>query len=267
MTTNGDGRSDPERQKTVGEILACLPSLKAFAISLCHDVTRAEDLVQETVSRALANLHRFEPGTNMPAWLFTILRNQFHTEYRKLKREEPLKADFAKTLSLSRGLSKGEAETEAEAVYDFRRLLLYLACLPAYQSDALVAVGYLGMSYEESAERLGCAVGTVKSRVNRARLELATLIEESTLKHVDLTRLKTTTRGVPQSHPYYPIAKAYEEMYAASEGVSDGSSGGQVSADTVSEKEKLWENLVASGALDENQKNLDELMRSDQDDP
>jgi RNA polymerase sigma-70 factor (ECF subfamily) len=74
--------------KNVREImLAAVPSLRAFAISLCGNADRADDLVQDTLLRALANLSSFEPGTNMPAWLFTILRNLFRSEYRKRRRE------------------------------------------------------------------------------------------------------------------------------------------------------------------------------------
>src|ERR1700753_3473428 len=69
------------------EMLAAVPSLRAFAISLSGNVDRADDLVQETLLRALANIHSFQPGTNMPAWLFTILRNLFRSEYRKRRRE------------------------------------------------------------------------------------------------------------------------------------------------------------------------------------
>ena len=69
------------------QVLSTVPSLRAFAISLCGNIDRADDLVQETLLRALANIHSFQPGTNMPAWLFTILRNLFRSEYRKRRRE------------------------------------------------------------------------------------------------------------------------------------------------------------------------------------
>src|ERR1700758_3368644 len=81
------------------DILAAVPSLRAFAISLCGNVDRADDLVQETLLRALANIDSFEPGTNLPAWLFTILRNLFRSEYRKRRREvEDSDGRFAETL-------------------------------------------------------------------------------------------------------------------------------------------------------------------------
>src|ERR1700754_2888339 len=80
-------------------VLAAVPSLRAFAISLSGNVGRADDLVQETILRALANIQSFQPGTNMPAWLFTILRNLFRSEYRKRRREvEDTDGSLAETL-------------------------------------------------------------------------------------------------------------------------------------------------------------------------
>ena len=266
MAKNGNGRSDSGRQKKIDLMLKCLPSLKAFAISLTGNEVRAEDLVQQAVLQALTNLDSFQSGTNMSAWMFTILRNHFRSAWRKLRREEEWDDGFENVLHLSTGLGEGEAE----ATHDFRRLLLYLACLPVEQGDALIAVGYLGMSYEGAAEACDCAVGTVKSRVNRARTQLASLVEGSRVEQVDLAKLKTATRGVPQSHPYYPIAKAYEELYAASEGHTHGPSNGHNGSGNghanpmPSESEKAWQELVASGALDNDIENLDVLIRGEQ---
>ncbi|MDP2649058.1 MAG: sigma-70 family RNA polymerase sigma factor [bacterium] len=247
-------------------MLACLPKLKAFAISLSHDEDQAEDLVQQTLLQSLAKIDSFELGSNMSAWLFTILRNAFISDYRKYRREVEWNPEFEDALFFS--TRAGEAE--AEATYDLHQLLLYLACLPAEQSDALVAISYLGMSYEEAAERLDCAVGTIKSRVSRARSALLALLDESAIKQVDLSKLKTATRGVPQSHKYYPIVKAYEELYAACEEVSDRSNGSPESAKEAaapSEKERLWQELVASGALDDDHESLDSLMQGGPDEP
>src|ERR1022692_3428232 len=126
-------------------VLGAVPSLRAFAISLCGNVDRADDLVQETLLRALANIDSFQPGTNMAAWLFTILRNHFRSEYRKRRREvEDGEGRYAETLKTQR--------------------------------EALVLVGASGFSYEEAAHICECAVGTIKSRVNRARTRLAELM-------------------------------------------------------------------------------------------
>jgi RNA polymerase sigma-70 factor, ECF subfamily len=129
------------------DILASVPSLRAFAISLSGNGDRADDLVQETLLRALANIDSFQPGSNLPAWLFTILRNLFRSDYRKRRRE-----------------------VEVE---EFR---MALDKLPQDQREALILVGASGFSYEDAAAICGCAVGTIKSRVNRARSKLSALL-------------------------------------------------------------------------------------------
>jgi RNA polymerase sigma-70 factor (ECF subfamily) len=150
------------------EILGAVPGLRAFAISLCGNVDRADDLVQEALLRALANIHSFQPGTNMSAWLFTILRNHFRSEYRKRRREvEDADGHYAEGLT-----SHPEQQGHLELT-EFRSALNRL---PDEQREALILVGASGFSYEEAAEICGCAIGTVKSRVNRARTRLAELM-------------------------------------------------------------------------------------------
>jgi RNA polymerase sigma-70 factor (ECF subfamily) len=150
------------------EILGAVPGLRAFAISLCGNVDRADDLVQEALLRALANIHSFQPGTNMSAWLFTILRNHFRSEYRKRRREvEDADGHYAESLT-SHPEQHGQLELN-----EFREAL---SKLPEEQREALILVGASGFSYEEAAEICGCAIGTVKSRVNRARTRLAELM-------------------------------------------------------------------------------------------
>jgi RNA polymerase sigma-70 factor (ECF subfamily) len=149
-------------------VLAAVPSLRAFAISLSGNIDRADDLVQETLLRALANIDSFQPGTNMSAWLFTILRNHFRSEYRKRRREvEDGEGRYAETLK-SQPAQHGQIEFN-----EFRAALTHL---PADQREALILVGASGFSYEEAAHICGCAVGTIKSRVNRARTRLAELL-------------------------------------------------------------------------------------------
>lgn len=149
-------------------LLAAVPSLRAFAISLCGHMDRADDLVQETLLRALSNLHRFEPGTNLHAWLFTILRNLFHSEYRKRRREvEDPDGAFASRLKV---------QPEQGGHLDFEDFRSALAQLPRDQREALLLVGASGFSYEEAAAICGCAVGTIKSRVNRARSRLVDVL-------------------------------------------------------------------------------------------
>ncbi len=158
-------RLDPSVREAV---LAAVPSLRAFAISLCGNVDRADDLVQETLLRALANINSFEPGTNMSAWLFTILRNLFRSEYRKRRREvEDTDGSYAESL---------KTQPDQTARVEFQEFRSALARLPADQREALILVGASGFSYEEAAGICGCAVGTIKSRVNRARTRLAELL-------------------------------------------------------------------------------------------
>jgi RNA polymerase sigma-70 factor (ECF subfamily) len=160
------GAADPRQ-----ELLTLVPKLRAFAMSLCGKPDRADDLVQETLMKAWAKMSSFQPGTSMIAWLYTILRNEFYTEYRRHRREVP-DADgvFAARLT-TRATQDGQLEFQ-----DFRAALF---SLPADQREALVLIGASGLSYEEAARICGCPVGTVKSRVNRGRAKLAELLTPS----------------------------------------------------------------------------------------
>lgn len=150
------------------ELIELLPSMRAFARSLAHNAAQADDLVQDTLVKALANIERFEPGTNMRAWLFTILRNHYYSQLRKSKREvEDADGKFAARLS-SRPEQDGSVDLE-----DFKVAFAQLA--PDHR-EVLTLVGASGCSYEEAAQICGCAVGTIKSRVNRARRKLADLL-------------------------------------------------------------------------------------------
>ena len=150
------------------QVLSTVPSLRAFAISLCGNVDRADDLVQETLLRALAHIDSFQPGTNMPAWLFTILRNLFRSEYRKRRREvEDADGRYADML---------KSHPEQPGRVEFGEFRAALAKLPPDQREALILVGASGFSYEDAATICGCAVGTIKSRVNRARSKLSALL-------------------------------------------------------------------------------------------
>ena len=150
------------------QMLSAVPSLRAFAISLSGNVDRADDLVQETLLRAIANIDSFQPGTNMSAWLFTILRNLFRSEYRKRRREvEDTDGSYAESL---------KSQPEQGSHLEFKEFRAALAKLPPDQREALILVGASGFSYEEAAAICECAVGTIKSRVNRARNRLADLL-------------------------------------------------------------------------------------------
>ncbi|MEW5420721.1 sigma-70 family RNA polymerase sigma factor [Amorphus sp. 3PC139-8] len=154
------------------ELLEHIPNLRAFALSLTGNADQADDLVQEALMKAWTSLDRFQPGTNMRAWLFTILRNAFYSEFRK-KRREVEDADGA----MAAKLASHPEQTGHMDFEDFRRVLDQL---PSDQREALILIGASGFSYEEAAEICGCAVGTVKSRVNRARARLAQMLSVDT---------------------------------------------------------------------------------------
>ena len=150
------------------EITTHLRPMRAFAMSLTRDRERADDVVQDTVVKAWANIDRFQPGTNMRAWLFTILRNTFYSERRKAARDV---ADHDGTLS--ERMTVLPDHDGRLALAEFRRAF---GTLPVGQREALILVGAEGFSYEETAAMCDCAVGTVKSRTNRARRKLAVLL-------------------------------------------------------------------------------------------
>jgi RNA polymerase sigma-70 factor (ECF subfamily) len=168
-------------------LVAAIPNLRAFAISLTGDHHRANDLVQDTLLKAWAHRDKFEVGTNLKAWLFTILRNTYFSDIRKRRRELQDVEGQAASQLVSPPEQNGHLDLE-----DFRRALSNLS---ADQREALLLVGAEGYSYEEAAAIAGCAVGTVKSRVNRARVHLGQLMstgtpEEGGRGHVDRTFLK-----------------------------------------------------------------------------
>lgn len=158
--------SDASDFKT--ELLAAIPNLRAFAISLCGTADKADDLVQEALVRAWGKQDTFQPGSNLRAWLFTILRNEFYTQMRKRGREVS-DADGALTNAMA-------AHPEQTGKLDFEDFKTALMKLPDDQREAIILVGASGLAYEEAAEICGCAVGTVKSRVSRARVRLSELL-------------------------------------------------------------------------------------------
>ena len=150
------------------DLIELLPSLRAFARSLAHNPAQADDLVQDTLVKALANVDRFEPGTNLRAWLFTILRNHYYSQLRKAKREvEDAEGRLAARLSV---------RPEQDGSVDLEDFKIAFQQLQPDHREVLTLVGASGCSYEEAAEICGCAVGTIKSRVNRARRKLTEIL-------------------------------------------------------------------------------------------
>ena len=154
--------SDAEFKVQLAQVI---PHLRAFGRSLSGSRDLADDLVQETLLKAWKNQDRFEPGSNLQAWLCTILRNQFYTDIRKRKRE----------VEDADGTMAGQmvASAAQEANSELQQVKQHLAKLPAAMREALLHVGAQGLTYEDAAELIGCQVGTVKSRVSRARALLA----------------------------------------------------------------------------------------------
>lgn len=145
-----------------------LPSLRAFAIGLCRNVAQADDLVQETILKAWTNMDKFDPATNLEAWLFTILRNTYYSALRKTRREVQ-DSDGA----YAAGMFDKPAHDGRLAYNDFQRAFDHLT--PEHR-EVLLLIGASGYSCEEAAGMMNVAVGTVKSRASRARKRLAELM-------------------------------------------------------------------------------------------
>jgi RNA polymerase sigma-70 factor, ECF subfamily len=151
------------------DVVALIPALRAFAWSLSHNASDADDLVQDTLIKAWTNRDKFEDGTNLRAWLFTILRNTYYTNVVRRRREvRDEDGVHAATLTSPASQDWSVAMTALEAA---------LKRLPDEHREALILVGGAGLTYEEAAEICGCALGTIKSRVNRARGRLLKLME------------------------------------------------------------------------------------------
>src|SRR5215469_11592379 len=165
-----DSVADPKREAAVkAELVALIPHLRAFARTLAGDPTAADDLAQDAMMKAWDARASFELGTNMKAWTFMILRNQFYSEKRRSWRQAQLDQDAAERTLV--------AVDDPSAAVSLDELRQGLAMLPAEQREALILVGAGGFAYEEAAAICDCAVGTVKSRVSRARRALQGILE------------------------------------------------------------------------------------------
>ena len=155
------------------ELTGVIPHLRAFARGLCGRPDLADDLVQETLLKAWAAQERFEPGTSMRAWTFVILRNAYLTDMRRNR----FRADYDETVA-ERILVAPPGQEGPMHLSDLHRALL---TLPPERREALLLVGAGGFSYEEAADICECAVGTIKSRVGRARATLSAMIEDGAI--------------------------------------------------------------------------------------
>lgn len=157
-------------------LITTIPRLRSFALSLCRNREQAEDLVQGALVLACANIASFVPGTSMQAWLFTILRNHFYSEIRRQRR-------FSRAIEC---LAETDARNAQPAAgVEYHEVRAALAKLDPKASQALMLVGASGLSYHEAANVCGCPVGTMKSRVSRARKELASLLSVSPADYLE----------------------------------------------------------------------------------
>ena len=160
----------PEEAKQFREgLVEMIPVLRAFARSLCGQRDLADDLAQETLTKAWQARDKFRPGSNLKAWLFVILRNEFYSNHRRAKTVANYAA--ADALHNSEGV-----DAEQYAKMDLTDLMRAFDQLSSEQKEALVLTAG-EFSYDEAAAICGCAVGTIKSRVSRARKLLQTLVE------------------------------------------------------------------------------------------
>lgn len=152
------------------QLTELIPQMRAFARSLCSSAAAADDLAQEALLKAWKSRDRFESGTNLKAWVFTILRNHFYSEKRRSWRKQSLDPGVAEATLV--------ANDDPSQKLDLLALKNALNKLPDDQREAIILVGAGGFAYDEAAEICGCAVGTVKSRVSRARKALVDLFDD-----------------------------------------------------------------------------------------
>lgn len=164
-----DGGQPLSDQEFRNELVAIMPSLRAFARGLCGNRDLADDLAQDALTRAWGARLSFAKGTNFRAWIYIILRNQFYTTIRKNSRMVAWDPDIA-----ARTLIAPDSQQDIINLKDVEKALQKL---PAEQREVLILVGAGGVAYEEAAEIMGCAVGTIKSRLARGRAALAALID------------------------------------------------------------------------------------------
>ena len=181
--TEANCASKPPTDKTDAEdfrkqLLAVIPALRGFSRGLCGNRELADDMAQDAMMRAWAAQASFTPGTNFRAWIFMILRNQFYTTIRRNARMVSWDPEVAERVLIAQAAQQdGLNLQDVEAA---------LQKLPLEQREVLLLIGVNGMSYEEAAEVMGCAIGTIKSRLARGRTALATLVNGSVQFNAEL---------------------------------------------------------------------------------
>jgi RNA polymerase sigma-70 factor (ECF subfamily) len=182
--------TDAQEVAFKADLIALIPHMRAFARTLCRDATFADDLAQDALARAWSCRTSYQPGTNLKAWTFMILRNGFYSHTRRSWRSTSLDQGVAEATLVAISNPTGALELN-----DLRRAM---NMLPKEQCEALTLIGAAGLSYEEAAEICGVAIGTMKSRVSRARSRLAAILEEGGL--VDDDVLPGAAMGALMAH-------------------------------------------------------------------
>ena len=167
-TPSDPAKSEADSKAFRDGLVEVIPALRAFARSLCGHRDVADDLVQETLAKAWQARDRFQAGTNLKAWLFVILRNEFYSNHRRAKTVANYNSVYAH--------SSESVDAEQYAKLDLADLMRAFNQLPPEQKEALVLTAS-EFSYEEAAAICGCALGTIKSRVARARKQLEVLVD------------------------------------------------------------------------------------------
>ena len=170
MSHENSVREDQKREDTQ-EVVLLIPALRSFARTLCKDSSDADDLVQETLMKAIAHIDSYQHGTRLKSWLFTIMRNTFYSRVVIAKREAPGMGDC-----VSSRPAVGPTQD-----WSIRSLELTEAIerLPDQQKEVVILVGVMGTSYKDAAEMCNCNIGTIKSRLNRSRMTLMAALGET----------------------------------------------------------------------------------------
>lgn len=172
QTAATEAQTDDDYEQFRSDMVRLIPSLRAFARGLCRNPDLADDLTQEAMMRAWASRHTYTPGTNFRAWMFRVLRNHFYGAAKKLRRETSLDPEVAE-----RTLVQEATQEHALHVDDVDTAM---AKLPEHQAEVLWLIAGAGMSYEDAADIVGVGIGTIKSRLNRARAAIKSIIEGET---------------------------------------------------------------------------------------
>ncbi|WP_448192054.1 RNA polymerase sigma factor [Azospirillum sp. sgz301742] len=162
----------PPDPAIIAQIESEIPRLRRFARAMVRDATLADDLVQECLERALSRLHLWRPGSNLRAWLFTILRNLHINGIRRRQAVVDIDGEGQAAIGAASG-----AQIVRLELRDLRRAL---GMLPNEQREVVLLIGLEGISYGEAADILGISIGTVKSRLSRGRRALRLLMEGRT---------------------------------------------------------------------------------------